>query len=183
MDELPPLNIIVEDALALGYEVVVLVVDPENQNKLWCANTMQWNEDITVEKIKSKSWTEAMEKIHGGKISSMEEIEIEEAFYSGKIETGISEFDRPHETWFNPGDPDAVVDEDSACYCGWLGIDPPTAEFAPPGCSCVVGENIDPNHGHDLGYITFIERQQKVEDFRDTISYSGATDQEERDSE
>lgn len=179
MDELPPLNIVVEDALALGYEVVVLVVDPENANKLWCANTMQWNDDITIEKIKSKAWTDAMEKIHGGKISSMEEIEIEEAFYSGDLEFGISEFDRPHETWFNPGKPEEVVDEDSACYCGWLGIDPPSAEFAPPGCSCV--ENIDSNHGHDIGFIKFTERQLELEeeDFRDTISFSGATNEED----
>ena len=165
MESLPPLHIVVQDALAMGYEVVVLVVDPQKEDMVWCANTQKWNEDITLESIRSKKWSEAMEEIHGGKISSIEEIEIEEAFYSGEIHKGIwnkdeseeeeEDLDKPHDTWFDPAYPDALAD--APCYCGWMGLDQPPAEYGPPGCSCV--ENIDPNHGHDLGYITFVEKQ------------------------
>tara|TARA_B100000579_G_scaffold353992_1_gene308854 strand:+ start:1490 stop:1990 length:501 start_codon:yes stop_codon:yes gene_type:complete len=163
MDKLPPLHIVVEDAVAMGYETIVLIVDHGNKNMIWCANTGEWNEDIDLASIRNKAWREAMEKIHGGEISSMEQIEIEEAFYSGELTEGISDcLERSHDTWHDPKNPEAVVDEDSACYCGWLGIDPPEPEFAPPGCSCV--ENIDPNHGHDIGWITFQEKKMADEE-------------------
>jgi len=149
---IPPLPILVGDALALGYRVVVLVVDDEKDNQFWCANTAQYlrsNIDLNhghnldyikflenemrleeLENIISTSpsaWKDAIEKVHGGPISSIEEIEAEELLES---ESEI------HDTWFDPAKPDDVVEPDSACYCGWLGIDPPPAEWAPPGCSC-----------------------------------------------
>ena len=151
MDVKPTLEMVVADALALGYEVIVLVVDDEEENQMWCANTGLYipnlepnhgydlnfiarmeREELRI--VSDRAWDEAMEKEHGGKISTLEEIEAEE---SPRYETEIDEEkDIPHDTWFDPENPDAVVDADSACYCGWLGIDVPSKENAPPGCSC-----------------------------------------------
>jgi len=152
--ETPPLDIVVADALALGYEVIVLIVDDEEENQMWCANTGNYLPDIDPNhghdlnfiarmerdeareilgcefiEIDKEVWETAIEKIHGGPISSIEEIDAEE--YHAKRSDEIV-----HDTWFDPAKPNDVVEEDSACYCGWLGIDTPPPEFAPPGCNC-----------------------------------------------
>lgn len=165
MEEKPPLEMVVEDAIALGYEVIVLIVDDEEENQMWCANTglyipdidpnhgydLNWiarlereealeilGVDIEAKKVAyDEAFQKAIEKVHGGPISSIEEIEAEE--YSLKREAEIP----AHDTWYDPSNPNAVVDADSACYCGWLGIDPPCKEYAPPGCSCFSGGDLE----------------------------------------
>tara|TARA_Y100001973_G_scaffold105526_1_gene179028 strand:+ start:283 stop:735 length:453 start_codon:yes stop_codon:yes gene_type:complete len=144
MDQIP-LGIMVEDAIALGYEVIVLIVDDEQDDQIWCANTQSYFQDIDpnhghdmnwISRMEKEleiegleKWNEAMEKVHGGPISTIDQIEHEE-YHQKRAE------EEPHDIWFDPANPDAVVDEDSACYCGWLGIDAPSKEHAPPGCSC-----------------------------------------------
>ena len=95
MEESPPLDILVEDALALGYEVIVLVIDDEEENQLWCANTGLYVPNIEanhghdlnfiarlereLERLEdSEAWQSAMEKEHGGRIITEEEIDHEE---------------------------------------------------------------------------------------------------------
>lgn len=138
-DVLPPLPLVVEDALALGYDVIVYVIDDEEGHRYWCANTRQYVEAANVPEAGFKlcdgeEWDSAMskalEEIQGGPLSSIEEIEAEE--YHNKRAEEIPE----HDTWYDPSKPNDVVPEDSACYCGWLGIDAPPPEFAPPGCNC-----------------------------------------------
>ena len=159
MDEIPPLQILVEDALALGYEVVVLVIDDEEEGQMWCANTGKYLENIDpnhghdlnwIARMEKQliredlgigiedpnyleKWQQAMEKVHGGPISSEDEIDQEE--YHRKR----AEEQPEHDVWFDPANPNDVVDMDSACYCGWLGINAPSKEHAPPGCNCYEG--------------------------------------------
>ena len=86
-DVLPPLPLVVEDALALGYDVIVYVIDDEEGHRYWCANTRQYVEAANVPEAgfklcEGEEWDSAMckalEEIQGGPLSSIEEIEAEE---------------------------------------------------------------------------------------------------------
>ena len=76
----------------------------------------------------------------------------------GDLESKLETLDS-HDTWFDPAKPDAIAD--APCYCGWLGLDQPPPDLAPPHCSCV--SNVEPNHGFDLGHIKFEEKKQEEE--------------------
>jgi len=159
-----PLDLIVSDALALGYEVSVFIWD-DDEEQIWCANSGKYLSDHDPNQ--DHAWSKAMESVHGGPLLTETEISNEEVLYEEEmlkafptnidpnhgydldhiaeveaemklLEEDAEENDEeePHNTWFDPRFPDAVVDADSACYCGWLGIDCPPKEYAPPGCSC-----------------------------------------------
>lgn len=208
-DSFPSIDVLISDAVALGYSVYAMIVDEDN-NARYVSNNKQ-GEGFSFD---NEKWKNAMENIHGGPITSIEDILQEEERHRNKlnnegyseidelddpdeieswiehykselfdIENGESEADDEfkgesytaylrefiaqleskakefeHDTWFDPSEPDAITD--SPCYCGWLGLNQPPPEFAPPNCSCI--SNIEPNHGHDLGYIKFQEK--KLED-------------------
>lgn len=60
-----------------------------------------------------------------------------------------------------------MSEEDDSCYCGWLGDEPPTLDVSSADCYCVIGQNIDPNHGHDIGYMIFQEKLQNPPHLRE----------------
>lgn len=151
------MDILVADALAVGYEVIVLVKDDE-EGLYWCANSQKYitnnidpnhgydlNFIAQVEeeiRLDEEAWKKAMEKEHGGKITSEEEMAVEETerkLLEGELDFE-DELESEHDTWYDPSKPFDVVDADSACYCGWLGIDSPSKENAPPGCNCYEGD-------------------------------------------
>ena len=142
-----PMDILVADALAVGYEVIVLILD-DDEDAYWCANSQTYipknidpNHGYDLDfialmeeemRLEDEAWQKAMEKEHGGKITPECEIDLEEH------NRRVLEESPEHDTWYDPSKPFDVVDADSACYCGWLGIDSPPKEFAPPGCDCYV---------------------------------------------
>tara|TARA_Y100000114_G_C11759624_1_gene328828 strand:- start:2875 stop:3528 length:654 start_codon:yes stop_codon:yes gene_type:complete len=210
-DDFPSIDVLISDAIALGYSVYAMIIDEDN-NARYVSNSQ-----ANVVSFDNDKWKKALENIHGGPISSIEEIleeekrhrknnqnnegysEIDELddpeeienwiqHYKNElfdIETGDSNVDdgfqsesyvaylkqliidledkletfNSHDTWFDPANPDAIAD--APCYCGWLGLDQPPAELAPPNCSCV--SNIEPNHGFDLGHVKFEEKKQEEE--------------------
>jgi hypothetical protein len=199
-DDLPPIDVLISDAIASGYTVLAVIVDHDNNGRLWCANTGQYeSEGIQILDIEDKLWKNALEKLHGGPISNMETINLEEhrhriaGSYSDMLDHELEEWiehyeqeiadltpddkdylesykeeimkaqsvldGRVHQTWYDPSKPQALAD--SPCYCGWLGLDQPPIEFAPPGCNCI--SRIDPNHGHDVGWINFESKKQEDE--------------------
>lgn len=156
MDDLPAIEVIVADAIASGYTVIAFVIDHENKG-VWCANTMKYiTPMVEFEPEDTEGWIAAMERIHGGPITSIEQMQKEEIKHGTR--DADWELEKAHDTWYDPSNPDARAE--SPCYCGWLGIDPPNAEWAPPGCSCVVGEKID-DHGRDVGFIEFTSKQME----------------------
>lgn len=146
ISEVPP-ETIFKDAINLGYTVFAFVYDEEEQ-KMWCINCLCYLNNCSCFKDNDEantflrsnlqigevltndeeSFRLSMEKLHGGPLTGEDEL----AFEIG-----------PHVTWHDPANPDAVVSEDGPCFCGWLGIDPPAPEFAPPGCSCVATKSQD----------------------------------------
>jgi hypothetical protein len=129
-----PIPLLIEDAIAFGYRVIVFVVDDEAQ-RLWCASCQTYScpcFGVLAPEIREGY----IDPNHGHDHVFILETEREEL----ELELD-AEFDEPHDTWFDPANPDAVVEPDGACYCGWLGISPPPAEFAPPGCSCVADDS------------------------------------------
>tara|TARA_B110000444_G_scaffold197342_1_gene188156 strand:+ start:2145 stop:2888 length:744 start_codon:yes stop_codon:yes gene_type:complete len=198
--ELPSIDVLISDAIASGYTVLAVIVDHENNGRLWCANTGKYESSgIEILDIEDKNWISAMEKLHGGPISNIETIILEEqrhrlrGSYSEMLDHEIEEWiqhytqeiaditpedeqylpayedeikkaqavldERVHQTWYDPSKPEAIAD--SPCYCGWLGLDQPPIEFAPPGCNCI--SRVDPNHGHDVGWINFESKKQEDE--------------------
>ena len=156
LDDLPAIEVIVADAIASGYTVIAFVIDHEN-NGVWCANTRKYiTPTVEFEPGDTDSWIAAMERIHGGPITSIEQMQREEIKHGTREPEWMQH--KPHETWYDPTKPDAKAD--GPCYCGWLGIDPPPAEWAPPGCTCVIGQNID-DHGRDVGYVDFTSKQME----------------------
>ena len=64
-----------------------------------------------------------------------------------------------------------MSEEDDSCYCGWLGDEPPTLDVSSADCYCVIGQNIDPNHGHDIGYMIFQEKLQNAEEIEGDLYF------------
>tara|TARA_B110000444_G_scaffold203080_1_gene195509 strand:- start:3257 stop:3895 length:639 start_codon:yes stop_codon:yes gene_type:complete len=207
-DRYPSIDVLISDAFALGYSIHAMIIDEDN-NARYVSNAKS-NDGICFDDSK---WIKALEKIHGGPISSVDQIleeeqrhrekeingaELDELEDPDEIESWIqhyklelfeienetesnldSEFKdesyrsylkeiinqleekfesfQSHDTWFDPSKPNEITD--SPCYCGWIGLDQPPPEFAPPNCSCV--SNIEPNHGHDIGYIQFQEKKME----------------------
>ena len=143
---------IFRDAEALGYEVFAFIWDDESE-QLWCIGCRAWVDSCNCELqpnmdpeigvsnvvdaisvLSSSEFQKAMEKVHGGPLTSEDTIDVEEMTRKAKNQ---AKMERTHDTWHDPQNPEAVVDPDGACFCGWMGIDPPAPEFAPPGCSCI----------------------------------------------
>tara|TARA_Y100001937_G_scaffold117094_1_gene169917 strand:+ start:320 stop:958 length:639 start_codon:yes stop_codon:yes gene_type:complete len=205
-DDFPSIDVLISDAIALGYSVYAMIIDEDN-NARYVSNSQ-----ANVVSFDDDKWKKALENIHGGPISSIEEIleeekrlrdegygEIDELDDPEEIETWIQHYKNEiieieigessidpefqsesylaylneiiadleskletldsHDTWFDPAKPDAIAD--APCYCGWLGLDQPPPDLAPPHCSCV--SNVEPNHGFDLGHIKFEEKKQEEE--------------------
>ena len=62
--ELPPIDVLISDAIASGYTVLAVIVDHENNGRLWCVNTGKYEEsNIEILDLEDKNWIKAMEKL------------------------------------------------------------------------------------------------------------------------
>ena len=199
-DDFPSIDVLISDAIALGYSVYAMIIDEDN-NARYVSNSQ-----ANVVSFDDDKWKKALENIHGGPISSIEEIleeekkhrknkqnnegysEIDELDDPEEIENWIQHYKtelfdiemedsnvdeefqsesyvaylkqliadledklktfNSHDTWFDPAYPEAIAD--GPCYCGWLGLEQPQPEYAPPNCSCVEFEEKkqeEENHG------------------------------------
>ena len=89
-DDFPSIDVLISDAIALGYSVYAMIIDEDN-NARYVSNSQEAN----VVSFDDDKWKKALENIHGGPISSIEEILEEEKRHriNKKNNEGYSEID------------------------------------------------------------------------------------------